>query len=226
MRLSSTASVVSETDASQESGRPENSPPDGLLRREESREAVAGTTREWRSGFVAAVQSSGLFESRAAAQVSGGLAVASGAALPVGEMTPVRPSSGAYVSSDAASMLEIRPRAGLQRAHRVLLLLVVIWGLNAFDLGFTLHQAPSLHFVEMNPLAARLLDAPPAALFTYKFSLVGAGTVILVSLRRHTVSELACWFLLAAYFYVAARWFVYYERALTIPEDALLYLSS
>ena len=181
--------------------------------------------REWRSGFVEAAQSPGLRTSlastRVSPQASSSLALTSGTVLPA-----VSHACGAAIRSDIAPSLEIRPRAGLQRAHRVILLLVVIWGLNAFDLGFTLHQAPSIHFVEMNPLAAQLLDAPPAALFMYKFSLVGAGTVILVSLRRHAVSELACWFLLAAYFYVTARWFVYYEHAMAIPEDALAYLAS
>lgn len=120
------------------------------------------------------------------------------------------------------SDLSIVPGRGLRRSQRALLLLLAVWWLNVFDLGFTLHQARSEHFVEKNPLAARLLDAPPAALFVYKFSLLTVGTVILVILRRHAVAELACWFLLAAYFYVAVRWFVYYERLADFHADELV----
>lgn len=114
------------------------------------------------------------------------------------------------------------PATRLPRPVRVLLLLLGVWLLNIFDLGFTLHQAPMSHFIELNPLAARLLDAPPVALVLYKFSLLGTGTLILLALRRYAVAELACWFLLAVYFYVAVRWYAYYYHLLQRARDGLL----
>ena len=113
------------------------------------------------------------------------------------------------------------PWRRLNRRARVLLILLAVWVLNLFDLGFTLHQARSLHFKEMNPVAARLLHQPPA-LLAYKFLLLGTGSGILIWLRRHPVAELACWLLLASNFYVAVRWHVYYERLLALPADAFL----
>ena len=110
----------------------------------------------------------------------------------------------------------------LRRPQRVLLLLLGVWVLSAFDLGFTLHQARKHHFVEMNPLAARLLHGSPLTLVAYKFALLGAGTLILFCVRRHAVAELACWFLLAACFYVGVRWYVYYEGALALDPSWLL----
>lgn len=220
MGISSTAAAAAATDA-EASTRP--APPADLPRRAEPSELASSPAQERRSEFASPAQLPGLRRTPAS---PGGLAFVPEAALPAGGATPVPPVPEPSAVREAALELDRRPRLWLQRAHRVLLLLVVVWGLNGFDLGFTLHQARSLHFVEMNPLAARLLDAPAAALFLYKFSLVAAGTVILVSLRRHAVAELACWFLLAAYFYVAARWFVYYERALAMSEDALLHVAS
>ncbi|MGD8453136.1 MAG: DUF5658 family protein [Phycisphaerae bacterium] len=109
----------------------------------------------------------------------------------------------------------------LSRAQRVLLVLLAVWILNVFDLGFTLHQARTLHFIELNPLAAKLLNHPPLVLFAYKFSLLGLGTAILAWLRRHAIAELGCWLLLASYLYVAVRWHVYYEHVFLLPIEEL-----
>ncbi len=100
------------------------------------------------------------------------------------------------------------------RCRRMLLLLAAVWIINAFDLGFTLVETVRGHFVEMNPIAARMLGGPVYAVVAYKAGLVGAGTVILLWLRRHSVAELTCWFLLAAHVYLAVRWYVYFELTL------------
>ncbi|MFH1746041.1 MAG: DUF5658 family protein [Planctomycetota bacterium] len=99
----------------------------------------------------------------------------------------------------------------LTRPRRIAVLMISIWVLSAADLAFTLQEADSLYFTEMNPIAARLLDSPAHALVLYKLTLLMTGTVILTFLWRHTVAELACWFLLASCFYVAVRWYAYYE---------------
>jgi hypothetical protein len=107
----------------------------------------------------------------------------------------------------------VRPlgRGRFTRAHRVLLLLVAVWVLHTFDLKFTMAESTQSHFVELNPIAARLIGGPEVSLVVYKLGLLGFGTAILIYLRRHSVAELGCWFLLSASFYVGARWFVYYE---------------
>lgn len=99
----------------------------------------------------------------------------------------------------------------LCRPRRVFLLLIGVWVLSVFDLWFTLQEAQSHYFIEMNPIAARLLSSPAHALVAYKLVLLMIGTLILTFLRRHAVAELACWFLLSSCFYVAVRWYAYYE---------------
>ena len=97
------------------------------------------------------------------------------------------------------------------RESRILVALLLVWVLSAFDLVFTMTEAASAHFVELNPIAALLLDGPPHLLFLYKFGMLGVGTLILYRLRTHSVAELGCWFLLAATAYVILRWYVYYH---------------
>lgn len=99
----------------------------------------------------------------------------------------------------------------LNRPRRVLLALSAVWIVAIFDLGFTLSESATAHFVEMNPVAARLLGGSASLLCLYKFSLLGLGTLILLFLRRHSIAELACWFLLATKVYLAVRWFAYFD---------------
>lgn len=99
------------------------------------------------------------------------------------------------------------------RPQRIVFLLIAIWVLNAFDLGFTLFAHRFGFFTELNPVAARMLDSAHL-LAAYKGGLLVAGSAILLSLRRHAIAELGCWFLLASYVYVACRWYVYYAELL------------
>lgn len=142
------------------------------------------------------------------------------AAAPFSPALPVahRPPASAVLGNlrPIAAVPALRPVAALEttawlnRPRRMLLALALIWILSFFDLGFTLAESVSGHFVEMNPVAAVLLDEPAYVLTAYKVSLLGLGTTILLSLRRHSVAELGCWFLLSTYFYVAVRWYTYY----------------
>lgn len=102
------------------------------------------------------------------------------------------------------------------------LTLAAVWVLSLFDLGFTLLESNRGHFVEMNPIAAKLLDEPVAAIVAYKVGLVGVGTIILLALRRHFIAELGCWFLFAANIYVAVRWYVYYGVTLTGDPNSFI----
>ncbi|MGE0481127.1 MAG: DUF5658 family protein [Phycisphaerae bacterium] len=103
----------------------------------------------------------------------------------------------------------------LTRPRRILIALAAMWVLNIFDLGFTIAESVHGHFVEVNPIAARLLGGPTWLLALYKFSLITFGTVILLSLRKHRIAEWGAWFLFATYLYVGVRWFVYYQGLYT-----------
>ena len=107
----------------------------------------------------------------------------------------------------------------LVRPRRVLLLLAAVWVINVFDLGYTLLESLHSGFIEMNPVAAKLLSASPQVLVSYKTGLLAISSAILLVYRRHRVAELACWFLLTAYVYVAIRWWGYYEQRLVALED-------
>jgi len=99
----------------------------------------------------------------------------------------------------------------LTRPRRIAIALLAMWVLNLFDLHCTLSEAEQCHFVEMNPIAARLMESPWWVLAAYKCALVAFGTAILVFLRKHSVAELGAWFLLTTYAYVGVRWYVYFE---------------
>lgn len=99
----------------------------------------------------------------------------------------------------------------LTRPRRIAIALLAMWILNLFDLHCTLSEAEQCHFVEMNPIAAKLMESPWWVLAAYKCALVGFGTAILIFLRKHSVAELGAWFLLTTYAYVGVRWYVYFE---------------
>ena len=84
-------------------------------------------------------------------------------------------------------------------------LLAVLWVLNFFDLAYTIHAHQTGKFFELNPVARGLLNSP-WALAGFKCLAVGLGSVILMSLRRHRLTELAAWLLCLAYLALAIRW--------------------
>ncbi len=105
------------------------------------------------------------------------------------------------------------------RGSRVVLLMVVICLLNYVDLGLTLIEARNHLFIELNPLASRLIQHPPPVLIAYKVVLVLVGGAILIALRNHRITEWACWLLFSAYGFVALRWAVYYSHLLETFND-------
>lgn len=110
----------------------------------------------------------------------------------------------------------------LNRPRRILLALAGMWVINAFDLGYTMLESNRVNFVELNPLAAQLLDGPHHGLVTYKAGLVLAGSVILLALRRQRLAEYSAWMLLGAYVLVAIRWNSYYvELAQSLSDPAV-----
>ena len=102
----------------------------------------------------------------------------------------------------------------LNRSRRILLALAAMWVVHAFDLGFTLLEAHSDHFRELNPLAAVILK-DDTLVTAYKFSLLTLATLIILPLRRRMLAELAAWLMLALSVYVAVRWHCYYVSLAT-----------
>ncbi len=110
----------------------------------------------------------------------------------------------------------------LNRPRRILLSLTLCWVVAVFDLGYTLSESGSNDFVELNPVAMRVLMGSPQVVMAYKFGLLGLTTIILLLLRRYRVAELGCWFLLAAQVYVATRWFTYFDCLLHSRMSVLI----
>ena len=98
------------------------------------------------------------------------------------------------------------------RPVRVTLLLGAVWLLNGFDLIFTLVACRLGCFIELNPIAARVLgDDNFAGIIIFKCALVGCGSAILYWFRGYRVTELSCWLLACVYSGLAVRWHRYYE---------------
>jgi len=129
------------------------------------------------------------------------------------------PSAGKQPHALARAATTLRSFRWLTRPRRVLLLLSAVWVLNIFDLGYTLLESLHCGFVELNPLAARIIGGAPEALVLYKTGLLTVSTAILLGYRRHRVAELGCWFLLVVYLYVAVCWCLYYHQRLAALED-------
>ncbi len=97
------------------------------------------------------------------------------------------------------------------RAGRVVLLVLFLCMLNAFDLAFTLLAYRIGHFSELNPLAARLLNHT-ASLVALKLTAVAAASAIFIIFRRHWLTELACWVFSGLYTVLSFIWMLYYSR--------------
>lgn len=104
------------------------------------------------------------------------------------------------------------------RPRRILLILFSVWVINAIDLAFTVNESTRHMFVEMNPIAALLLNSTEL-LVAYKFIMVAFGSSILIALRRQRIAEISCWFLFAAHTFLAIRWSIYYAHLLETLND-------
>jgi hypothetical protein len=103
-----------------------------------------------------------------------------------------------------------RLMAWLNRPRRILLALLLVWIIATFDLLFTLTEWGTPGFIEMNPVAVKVIHGSVDYLFFFKFGLLGLSSLILLALRRHRITELGSWFLLAVMLYLSIRWFTYY----------------
>jgi hypothetical protein len=111
------------------------------------------------------------------------------------------------------------PFRSLTRPRRVLLAIAAIWVINVLDLGYTLLESMHSGFIELNPVAARLIGGSTSLLVGYKLALLLVSSTVLLICCRHRVAELGCWFLLSVYVYVAVCWCSYYELRLASFDD-------
>lgn len=107
------------------------------------------------------------------------------------------------------------------RSIRLLLLMGGVWALHMFDLQFTLQEASKGSFVELNPVAALVLNTSYTGVVLYKFILLGGATAILWWLREHAITERAGWLLLITAVMLFIRWQMYFDLA---PEKPLSYM--
>jgi hypothetical protein len=98
-----------------------------------------------------------------------------------------------------------------RRGRRVLILLAVLWAMNAFDLASTILARDLAHFNEANPIARPIVDQP-LRIAAFKLSALVLATAILAACRRRRPAELACWGLCAVYLTVVLIWLSFFAR--------------
>jgi hypothetical protein len=97
------------------------------------------------------------------------------------------------------------------RARRVIVLLLGVWILNAFDLGLTVQAQADGVLHEGNPIARALLSWGAGALLAFKATIVLGTSLVLFRYRRRLCAELATAFALVVYALVAVQWKMCYE---------------
>lgn len=102
-----------------------------------------------------------------------------------------------------------RSNPSASRARRVILILVLLWIANAFDLTFTLLAIRAGGFEEGNPIAAPLLN-DPGLLTAFKLLTVLFASIIILKFRRRRLTEIGCWGLCLTYILVSTMWWIYY----------------
>jgi hypothetical protein len=99
------------------------------------------------------------------------------------------------------------------RERRLLLLLLFVWTVNMFDLGFTLLAHEQRLLVELNPLARGLFAYGSGAVMVYKLSLLVFGSLVLWRFRRHPSAEAAAWVVAGSCVLLALLWHSLYQDA-------------
>lgn len=92
--------------------------------------------------------------------------------------------------------------------RRVFYLVGLLMAMNVFDLVCTLLAVSGGGFTELNPIVERHL-ASPAVVAAFKLGVVAAAVALLISLRRHRVTQVATWWVCVVYAIVTLRWATY-----------------
>lgn len=110
--------------------------------------------------------------------------------------------------------------AAESRARRVILLVIGIWILNAFDLVLTILSHEQGLLQEGNPIARWILDLGTPSVVLFKIGLVMIGSYPLLRFRAARITELGTLVILVAYALLAVHWSTCYELyATTINAD-------
>lgn len=102
----------------------------------------------------------------------------------------------------------VRPTHGsfCARSRRVILLVLAIWLINAFDLVLTVLAHGQGLLTEENPLARALLDMGTPSLVLFKVGLVLIGSYPLLRFRMARITEMGSVVILVAYTFLAVHW--------------------
>ena len=101
--------------------------------------------------------------------------------------------------------------AAESRAHRVIVIVVAIWLLNAFDLALTLLSHEQGFLQEQNPVARHVLQFGAPSIILYKVLLVFIGSYPLLKFRAARITELGALVVALVYAVLAVRWSLCYE---------------
>jgi hypothetical protein len=100
------------------------------------------------------------------------------------------------------------------RYRRVGELLGILWMLSLADLFFTLWAHRFTPFVELNPIAALMLQGGAIGLLIcFKVTLTAAGSTLFWRTRNHGRSEAALWGIVLVYVALAFQWSHYTHGA-------------
>lgn len=99
-----------------------------------------------------------------------------------------------------------------RRGRRVLILLAAVSLLGVGDLYATLAHVNSIGMVELNPVAAYLIDADSdAGLVLYKLGTIGIAVGLVVRSRHHRSAEAASWIMILIMAALTFHWQNYNE---------------
>ena len=108
------------------------------------------------------------------------------------------------------------------RTRRMVELSCILCVLSLADLFFTVWAHLFTPFIEMNPMAAFLLDhGHIPALIMSKIALTGFGVAIFWRLRRYAKAELALWALVIVYVCLTLRWSNYTTEVIGMGQASI-----
>ncbi len=99
------------------------------------------------------------------------------------------------------------------RARRLLLLLLGVWLVNLFDLGFTLVATEQRLMTELNPVARLVMNWGTGAVVIYKLLLLIVGSAVLWWQRHRLLTELVLWGYAVVCVGLAVHWQNLYHAA-------------
>ena len=125
--------------------------------------------------------------------------------------TPVLLAGDTIIGRQARTACSALRHVTASRGRRVLLLLMAVWILNAFDLSLTIRAHTDGMLEEGNPVARAIMAFGAPAITAFKIAAVAGATYVLYACRRHRCAEVASAFVLLAYVGVAFQWKMCYQ---------------